>query len=311
METPLVSVCMITYNHAPYIAQAIEGAMMQQCDFPFELIIGEDSSTDNTRAIVLEYKEKYLDKIRLLLREKNVGMERNFIETMQAAKGKYIALCEGDDYWTDPCKLQKQVDFLEANQEYVISSCKFKMLNMFNNQFESYDYSSIFSKGQAGVSFSLEQIFSDWYLQTLCVVFRKDELCLGNIELYKYFRDNHLFLEIMRNGGKGYIFNDYCGVYRIHQGGVYSGIETEKRIKDSICVFKDIYRVNPLNFIAQKLYCRYDEYFEFLNEHKGLKYKLKLLWVYLTHEVYMFQCKKYRQTYVYRFLKCVWLKIKK
>lgn len=106
---------MITYNHEDYINQAIESIMMQKTNFLFELIIGEDCSTDNTRKICQKYKERYPDRIRLILPESNVGMMKNLIKTIEACNGKYIAMCEGDDYWTDSLKLQKQVDFLEAN----------------------------------------------------------------------------------------------------------------------------------------------------------------------------------------------------
>ena len=102
---------------------------MQKTDFPIELIIGEDCSTDSTRKIVLEYAEKYPDIIRPLLPESNLGMMKNFNKTMEAAKGKYIAICEGDDYWTGPFKLQKQVDFLEANRDYAICATYFSELN--------------------------------------------------------------------------------------------------------------------------------------------------------------------------------------
>ena len=112
MNNVTVSVLMITYNHENFIREAIEGVLMQKTDFPIELIIGEDCSTDGTRKIVMEYASKYPDIIRPLLPDSNLGMMKNFIETMQAATGKYIALCEGDDYWTDPYKLQKQVDIL-------------------------------------------------------------------------------------------------------------------------------------------------------------------------------------------------------
>lgn len=114
----IVSVLMITYNHENFIREAIDGVLMQKTDFPIELIIGEDCSTDSTRKIVVEYAEKHPDIIRPLLPESNLGMMKNFNKTMEAAKGKYIALCEGDDYWTDPLKLQKQVEFLEENEEY-------------------------------------------------------------------------------------------------------------------------------------------------------------------------------------------------
>lgn len=118
MENPLVSVCMITYNHESYIHEAIKGVLIQKTNFPFELIIGEDCSTDNTRKIIREYETQYPEIIIAQYPETNRGMAKNFTTVIESARGKYIALCEGDDYWTDPLKLQKQVDFLEGNEEY-------------------------------------------------------------------------------------------------------------------------------------------------------------------------------------------------
>ena len=118
----LVSVSMITYNHEAFIAEAIEGVVMQKTTFPFELVIGEDCSTDNTRAICIEYQKKYPDIIRLRLPEKNQGMMLNWINNIESGHGKYIALCDGDDYWTDPYKLQKQVDFMEVNPDFALCS---------------------------------------------------------------------------------------------------------------------------------------------------------------------------------------------
>jgi glycosyltransferase involved in cell wall biosynthesis len=108
---------MITYNHAPYIAQAIEGVLKQKVNFPIELVIGEDCSTDGTREIVFEYQKKYPDIIRVITSDKNVGGKKNSYRTMKACRGKYIAFCEGDDYWHHPSKLQKQVDYMESHPE--------------------------------------------------------------------------------------------------------------------------------------------------------------------------------------------------
>lgn len=117
MKEPLVSVKMITYNHAPYIAQAIEGVLHQKTNFPFELVIGEDCSTDGTREIVLEYQKKYPDIIRVITSEQNVGARMNGYRTEKACRGKYVTYCEGDDYWHNPYKLQKQVNYLENHAE--------------------------------------------------------------------------------------------------------------------------------------------------------------------------------------------------
>ena len=117
MEEPLVSVKMVTYNHAPYITQAIEGVLQQKVNFPFELVIGEDCSTDGTREIVFEYQKKYPDIIRVITSEQNVGMTKNSYRTERACRGKYVAYCDGDDYWRCPDKLQKQVDYLENHPD--------------------------------------------------------------------------------------------------------------------------------------------------------------------------------------------------
>lgn len=126
----LVSVVMITYGHEKYIRQAIEGVLMQEGDFDLELVIANDCSPDNTDAVVQDVLSHHSNAhwIRYVRHEKNIGMMPNFIFALQQAKGKYVALCEGDDYWTDPFKLQKQVAFLEANLEYVLSFHKIKIL---------------------------------------------------------------------------------------------------------------------------------------------------------------------------------------
>lgn len=120
---PVVSIIINTYNHEQFIESAIKSALMQQTDFSFEILIGEDDSDDGTREICIRYANEYPDKIRLFLRSRkdviyingNPTGRFNFIENIKNARGKYIALLPGDDYWTDPLKLQKQVDALEAN----------------------------------------------------------------------------------------------------------------------------------------------------------------------------------------------------
>jgi glycosyltransferase involved in cell wall biosynthesis len=118
-----VSCSIITYNQKDYISKCLEGILKQIVNFSFEIIIGDDNSTDGTREILKDYADKYPGLIRLNLRElKGVGLpgKENFVTTLSMCNGEYIALCDGDDYWTDPLKLQKQADFLDANPDYVL-----------------------------------------------------------------------------------------------------------------------------------------------------------------------------------------------
>jgi len=114
---PLVSVVMITYNHAEYLAQAIEGVVSQICDFPFELVIGEDASKDQTREIALAYQRRFPHIVRVLYSADNVGMNANGKRTFDAARGEFVAFCEGDDYWCSPYKLAKQVALITGDAE--------------------------------------------------------------------------------------------------------------------------------------------------------------------------------------------------
>lgn len=114
---PMVTVRTSAYNHAEFIVQCIEGVLMQKTDFDFEYIIGEDFSTDGTREIVFEYAKKYPDKIRVITADRNVGSKANGRRCIQASRGKYMALCEGDDFWVDEYKLQKQFDYMESHPD--------------------------------------------------------------------------------------------------------------------------------------------------------------------------------------------------
>lgn len=232
METPLVSICMITYNHASYIAKAIEGVMMQKCDFPIELIIGEDCSTDDTRSIIIKYKEKFPDKIRLILREKNVGMQKNFVETLLAATGKYIALCEGDDFWTDPYKLRKQIDFMQDHSDYSMCCHNAYRINQCSNETNIYPFNSFLEKNTFAVE---DVILNDWFVPTASILMKK-EVVMDYCKFasrYKVFNgDYSLQIIALTNNYKLFYSNDIMSVYRLHVGGI-SMIDS-KIMKDHI-----------------------------------------------------------------------------
>lgn len=121
-QTPLVTVLVTTYNQEKYIAQALDSVLAQKTDFPFEIYVSEDCGTDGTRTILQDYARSYPDRIRLNLRDKNVGISRNWYEGLCAARGEYVCTLEGDDWWLDDCKLQKQMNFLREHPDYAAVS---------------------------------------------------------------------------------------------------------------------------------------------------------------------------------------------
>jgi len=156
-----VSVCMVTYNQEKYIAQAIESVLMQQVNFEYEIVIGEDCSTDRTRAIVEDYAARYPGKITALLHPQNLGPahipgKNNFVATLKACQGQYIALLEGDDYWTDPYKLQKQVDFMESRPDCAI--CCHPVQMIYSDERVQH-WGSIYGKNEKE-SYTIEEMLS-------------------------------------------------------------------------------------------------------------------------------------------------------
>ena len=220
MNAPLVSVCLITYNHENFIRQAIEGVLMQKVDFDWELIIADDCSTDKTRDIILEYKNKYLDFIKLIFQEKNVGAAQNWMDLLSAPKSKYIAYFEGDDYWTDPLKLQKQVDFLEENLEYVIHSG-----NAIQVCTDLKKNGKPILNEEKAYAFELEDFLSNNNIITCTVVFRNIKLQFpANIQKIT-FGDWFLYVILMKNTRqKAYRSSELYAVYRVHSGGVMSNL---------------------------------------------------------------------------------------
>ena len=218
VSQPLVSVCIQTYQHANYIKQCLEGILMQKTTFPFEILLGEDNSTDGTREICLEYAKKYPKKIRLFLhaRENNIKINGqptgrfNFVYNLFIAKGKYIALCEGDDYWTDPLKLQKQVDFLEANPEFSICYHNVDILND-NNLRPS------FLNRSKNTVFSINDLANSNLIHTPSVVYRNLLIDLPNWLNKSPVGDYPLHM-LHAEKGKIFCIAETMGVYRENVG---------------------------------------------------------------------------------------------
>src|SRR5690554_6422909 len=164
----MVSICCQTYNHKDYIVEALESFLMQKTDFPFEVLLRDDASTDGTAEICKEYARKYPDIINLLAYNENQFKKgvRPFPDNVKRAKGKYIALCEGDDYWTDPLKLQKQVDVLEKNDDCILVGAGFQSVYL-NGEKENYIASINTDGSSKGFFFTLEDESKTWLTKTL------------------------------------------------------------------------------------------------------------------------------------------------
>ncbi len=273
-----MSVCVITYNHEKYISAAIEGILMQQASFPFEIIIGEDCSTDSTRSIVKEYADDNIDIIKTQFPEENRGMITNFSLVLQAAKGKYVAICEGDDYWTDPLKLQKQVDFLEANTDYSICFHNVKIWREVEQELVDD-----FITTDVPETTDVYLLAKENYIHTPSVIVRKNDKVLPDIEkLGKLSVGDYPLYMLYAKYGKIKKLQDCMAVYR-HGTGVWSVNEDIEYkysswldLLEKLCVYfkDDEVLVNNLKEqcgdSAHKLYL----YFKDVDNIKSKKYFL-------------------------------------
>lgn len=220
-KKPMVSISMLTYNHENYIEQAIKSVLMQEVDFDYQLIIGEDCSTDNTRNVVIKYAEAYPDKIIAILHDKNVGMKENVLAVRKFLRGKYIALLEGDDCWLDKTKLFKQVHFLEENEQYYAVSHKHYEIDDNGNKITGtklLEYNSGYTDKKI---YTLKE-FESYYLaaHTSTFVYRNFFYKLTLEQIYFYDNcnvvgDRKLNLVLAALGGV-YKLDKYMSAYRHH-----------------------------------------------------------------------------------------------
>lgn len=220
---------MLTYNQEDFIADTIESVLMQKTNFPFQLVIGEDGSQDKTAEICRHYSKKYGDKIKLLAHSPNIGLIQNFLQTYKACRGEYVAILDGDDYWTDPLKLQKQVDFLDTHPDHSIVFTGFKKLYK-GGKMISKDYSNMRS------TTDFTDLVNGNYICSATVMFRNK----SNQEDFPRWIDKlpygdwPLYLWTTRNGEKIGFLPDHTAVYRMEIG-------VSERLKK---IHSDIVKVN-------------------------------------------------------------------
>lgn len=241
-ENPMVSVCIQTYQHGPYIQQCLDSILAQVAPFPFEILVGEDGSKDGTREFCKDYAAKYPEKLRVFLheRENNIPIDGrptgrfNFLYNLHQARGKYIAFCEGDDYWTDPLKLQKQVAFLEEHPDYVLC---FHSIDIDPPSLEKgeYQYSD-------PISFDFYQSCQKSQGPTVSLMFRNN--LVSPDEFYQASKqilacDWPLECMVMQ-GGKGYVLTDRMAAYRKHAGGMSNQFTHLSYLKGRASFFEEI-----------------------------------------------------------------------
>lgn len=226
MEIPTLSVCMTCYNQELFVHQAIDGVLMQKTNFPFVLMIGEDCSNDRTLLICQKYAQHNPDRVKLLPSVSNLGSMGNFIRTMNACDGKYIAICEGDDYWTDPYKLQKQIDFLESNSEYFFCFHDVMVLDENTGVIRPRIGDRIVDE-----LVDLESVIVQNNVATASLVFR-NAFNFERLPLWFYQnaqKGDYGLVVILAEKGLGKYHPEKMSVYRVHGGGIWSGQNIDKR----------------------------------------------------------------------------------
>lgn len=227
---PILSVCLITYNQAKFIRQAIDGVLMQKTNFPFQLVVADDVSSDGTREILQEYKEKHPDKIHLILQEKNKGPAQNWIDLVTYPKSKYISYFEGDDYFIDENKFQKQIDFLESHPEYSACTHYGDIIHEDGSLKKKSKRPMMNEKNERHFEHALRQGASSWV--TASVIFKREYL---ERDIFWTLFDSDKFngdfiLDLVCAEDKPiYYMEDNMAVHRHHPQGVWSGINRKKK----------------------------------------------------------------------------------
>lgn len=225
MNTPLLSVCLITYNHKEFIEEAVNSILKQKHDFGWELIIADDCSTDGTKEIIRKYKEHYPDLIKLILQEHNIGSTPNWLQLMKSAKSKYVAYLDGDDYWTDECKIQKQVEFLEQHEEY--SMC-FTDSAVIDNKGNIKKPHRIDNKNRKDAT-QLD-VLGGFVPPMNAVLYRNEYLQNILADFPNILNGDYYVSAIMSNFGKIGYLDSVTAAYRIHSNSMWSNLDEESRL---------------------------------------------------------------------------------
>jgi glycosyltransferase involved in cell wall biosynthesis len=221
-----LSVAMITYNHERYIGQAIESILAQSVNFDYEIVIGEDCSTDSTREIVMDFARDYPNRIVPLLRDRNLGGPRNLEATLASCRGHFVALLEGDDYWTSEDKLQKQVDFLEAHPDCALCCHRVKFLN----ETDPAGF-CIYPTRPAG-AYTIEDLLRANFVMTCSAVMRRELMYdvprwIAEMKVGDWARS-----ALVARHGTIELMDEIMATYRVHPGGVWTSLSPSAQLQE-------------------------------------------------------------------------------
>lgn len=260
MSDIVISAFCISYNHGKYIARAIEGVVSQQCSYKFEFIISDDCSKDDTASIIREYAAKYPDIIKPILNNKNVGMQRNYLQALYACQGKYVAFLEGDDFWIDPLKLQKQADFLEQNPDF--SFC-FSDVDVIDELNVSHTFYPPFEKDVYTLS---DMVLNRMNIIPTPTIFLRNILPRRMPDFYFEGLSGDIIVALMlADKGKAKFMSEKMAVFRNHAGGITKNPEyiarQEQSLKNTFAAmnryfdfrYNDIFRQRLLDMAKEEL----------------------------------------------------------
>lgn len=245
----LVAIKCLVYNHEPFLRDCLGGFVMQKTKFRFVAIVHDDASTDGSANIIREYSEKYPDIIKPLYEIENQwskhdgSLDRIVDDKLVATGAKYIAICEGDDYWTDPYKLQKQVDFMESHPDYSVCFHNYRNHIVKNDEYiDDTLPSKLLKQNNAidGMDIDMDTYFSGWFTQPLTMLFRVSMYNFRVRDKYKYFRDMHDIYYLLI-AGKGRLMPFVGAVRNVHEGGMSSMISNLQYCDTSLPIDREFY----------------------------------------------------------------------
>lgn len=250
-EKPLVAIDCLVYNHAPYLRDCFEGFVRQKTRSPFVVVVHDDASTDESATIISEYVARYPHLFIPIYETENryARPDRLLGRIMDAAidatEAKYVAMCEGDDYWTEPEKLQRQVDFMEVHEAYSLCCHRYRIYNQDADTWEEDYMAERFADGKnvKGFAFGNLDNMRCWIAKTNTLLYRRAALDNELLRPYRYSRDVHRVYHLLKNA-QGYCLPWYGAVYRRQQGGVFSSLNGAQKQRTSFLIYAELLQRN-------------------------------------------------------------------